>query len=191
VREPVRPRRMRRVASCPCQGGRRWGLDQSSPGVSMASTRISEDPRIDPRIKAMLAELNPAVAADDATSREQVLEEASTEGAVAQRTMVAASLGMSDTEEIAPSNGLTVTDHGVVSDPDGNKIRIRLIRPDGHDVVVDFRNALAPSSVDEVAPYPAGLNDCVSGVRWVVATPTSWVVDATRVVIAGESGGAP
>lgn len=128
----------------------------------MASTRISEDPRIDPRIKAMLAELNPAVAADDATSREQVLEEASTEGAVAQRTMVAASLGMSDTEEIAPSNGLTVTDHGVVSDPDGNKIRIRLIRPDGHDVVVDFRNALAPSSVDEVAPYPAGLNDCVS-----------------------------
>ena len=29
--------------------------------------------------------------------------------------------------------------------------------------MVDFRNALEPSSVPEVAPFPAGLNDCVSG----------------------------
>ena len=36
--------------------------------------------------------------------------------------------------------------------------------------MVDFRNALSPSSVPEVAPFPAGLNDCVSGLQWV-ATP--------------------
>ena len=33
--------------------------------------------------------------------------------------------------------------------------------------MVDFRNCLVPSSVPEIAPYPAGLNDCVSGLRWV------------------------
>ena len=36
-------------------------------------------------------------------------------------------------------------------------------------VMVDFRNSVAPSSVPEVAPFPAGLNDCVSGLKWVVA----------------------
>ena len=34
--------------------------------------------------------------------------------------------------------------------------------------MVDFRDSLVPSSVPEFAPYPAGLNDCVSGLRWVV-----------------------
>ena len=33
--------------------------------------------------------------------------------------------------------------------------------------MVDFRNCLTPSSADEVAPFPAGLNDCVSGVKWL------------------------
>jgi acetyl esterase len=37
-------------------------------------------------------------------------------------------------------------------------------------VMVDFRNALSPSSAPEVAPFPAGLNDCLSGLHWVVAT---------------------
>ena len=27
--------------------------------------------------------------------------------------------------------------------------------------MVDFRNARWPSSAEEIAPYPAGLNDCV------------------------------
>ena len=34
--------------------------------------------------------------------------------------------------------------------------------------MVDFRNCLLASSAPEVAPFPAGLDDCVSGVRWVV-----------------------
>ena len=53
----------------------------------------------------------------------------------------------------------------------------------------DFRNALVPSSAPEVAPFPAGLNDCVSGLRWLHAQAETLVIDAGKIVIAGESGG--
>ena len=56
-------------------------------------------------------------------------------------------------------------------------------------VMVDFRNALSPSSAPEVAPFPAGLNDCVSGLRWVVAHAAQLNIDPARIVVAGESGG--
>ena len=38
--------------------------------------------------------------------------------------------------------------------------------------MVDFRNCRVASSAPEVAPFPAGLNDCVSGLHWVVADAT-------------------
>ena len=56
-------------------------------------------------------------------------------------------------------------------------------------VMVDFRNCLIPSSAPEVAPYPAGLNDCVSGLRWLHANAPRLGVDPDRIVVAGESGG--
>ncbi|MGP0029077.1 MAG: alpha/beta hydrolase fold domain-containing protein, partial [Acidimicrobiales bacterium] len=56
-------------------------------------------------------------------------------------------------------------------------------------VMVDFRNALSPSSAPEVAPFPAGLNDCVSGLRWLVDHAASLSIDPARIVVAGESGG--
>jgi acetyl esterase/lipase len=56
-------------------------------------------------------------------------------------------------------------------------------------VMVDFRNCVSPSSVPEVEPFPAGLNDCVSGLKWVVANAKDLNIDATRIVVAGESGG--
>jgi acetyl esterase len=56
-------------------------------------------------------------------------------------------------------------------------------------VMVEFRNAVSPSTVLEVAPYPAGLNDCVSGLRYVHANASSLGVDAARIVVSGESGG--
>ncbi|HEY6341194.1 MAG TPA: alpha/beta hydrolase fold domain-containing protein [Bryobacteraceae bacterium] len=55
--------------------------------------------------------------------------------------------------------------------------------------MVDFRNSVHPSSVPEIAPFPAGLNDCISGLKWVHANATSHGVDPKRIVIAGESGG--
>ena len=56
-------------------------------------------------------------------------------------------------------------------------------------VMVDFRNALTPSSAPEVAPFPAGLNDCISGLHWVVAHAAELNIDPARIVVAGESGG--
>ncbi len=56
-------------------------------------------------------------------------------------------------------------------------------------VMVDFRNSLAASSVPEVAPFPAGLNDCVSGLKWVVANAGQLTIDPARIIVAGESGG--
>ena len=40
-----------------------------------------------------------------------------------------------------------------------------------------------------MAPFPAGLNDCVSGLKWVATTPTRLNIDPERIVVAGESGG--
>jgi acetyl esterase len=66
----------------------------------------------------------------------------------------------------------------------------RIIAANGVAVVmVDFRNAVVPSSVPEVAPFPAGLNDCVSGLRWVVSSAAQLGIDPARIVVAGESGG--
>ena len=66
----------------------------------------------------------------------------------------------------------------------------RLIAANGVAVImVDFRNALVASSVPEVAPFPAGLNDCLAGVEWVRENCMALNIDPARIIIAGESGG--
>src|SRR3954468_15805815 len=187
---------------------------------------IANDPRIDPRIKAVLSAIPPMQAAVDVESRDVLLARASTPEAIAQRAMLTQIFDAADNEDVAPSKGLSVTEHAVVSQPDGNTINVRVIRPDGADGVpgvyyihgggmqmmscydgnyrawgriiaaqgvgvamVDFRNALTPSSAEEVAPFPAGLNDCVSGLKWVVANAGELRIDPARIVVAGESGG--
>jgi acetyl esterase len=66
----------------------------------------------------------------------------------------------------------------------------KLIAANGVAVVmVDFRNSVTPSSVPEVAPFPAGLNDCVSGLKWVAANAARLRIDQARIIVAGESGG--
>jgi acetyl esterase len=56
-------------------------------------------------------------------------------------------------------------------------------------VMVDFRNSVTPSSAPEVAPFPAGLNDCISGLKWVVANAEHLGINPDRIIVAGESGG--
>ena len=56
-------------------------------------------------------------------------------------------------------------------------------------MMVDFRNCLSPSSGGEVASFPAGLNDCVSGFLWTHEQASGLGIDAEHMVIAGESGG--
>jgi acetyl esterase len=67
----------------------------------------------------------------------------------------------------------------------------RLIAARGAVVVmVEFRNAVALSTIAEVAPFPAGLNDCVSGLRYVHTFAVDFGVDPSRIIVSGESGGA-
>jgi acetyl esterase len=189
------------------------------------ANRIAEDPRIDPRIKAFFGAFPAGQGQGDAESREQLVAEASSEAAQTMRQMMTAMMDTFDTEEIAPSAGLQITEHVVASEPDGNKINIRFIRPEGDHLpcvyyihgggmqalscydgnyrawgkiiaaqgvavaMVDFRNSLVPSSVEEIAPFPAGLNDCVSGLKWVAANHESLGINPERIIIAGESGG--
>ena len=56
-------------------------------------------------------------------------------------------------------------------------------------VMVDFRNCIVASSAPEVEPFPAGLNDCVSGLHWIVDHADDLGIDPSRIVVAGESGG--
>jgi len=194
--------------------------------MTETTNRIASDPRIDPRIKNIFGALPAMGPQTDAESREQLVAEANTTEALAQRQMLKSFMDMIDTEELAPSAGLTITEHQVRSDPDGNTINVRFIRPDSDEslpcvyyihgggmaalsaydgnyrawgkmlaargvavAMVDFRNSVIPSSVDEVAAFPAGLNDCVSGLKWVVANEAELNIDRKRIIVSGESGG--
>ena len=55
--------------------------------------------------------------------------------------------------------------------------------------MVDFRNAMWASSAPELAPFPGGLNDCVSGLKWVHENAEELNIDNDRIIISGESGG--
>ena len=53
-------------------------------------------------------------------------------------------------------------------------------------IMIDFRNAWTPEKHN---PFPAGLNDCVAGVKWV-ASHKSELGITDKFIIEGESGGA-
>lgn len=188
--------------------------------------KIVDDPRIDPRIKALLGVM-PAPEASDVADRETFLAENATPEAQAGHQLSDAMLGTLDNEDIAPSAGLDIHDFEFTSQPDGNTVKINFMRPKGVDgpiptvyyihgggmmtmsafngmyqawgriianqgvavAMVDFRNCLQPSSAPEVAPFPAGLNDCVSGLKHIIGNADSLGVDASSIVVSGESGG--
>ncbi|MDP6980197.1 MAG: alpha/beta hydrolase [Myxococcota bacterium] len=188
-------------------------------------SKLTEDPRIDPRIKALMGAM-PAGKLGEGGSRDEIVANANSEEAAKAREALQPFLDLCDSEEIAPSTGLEVSTKEFTSAPDGNTIKIQFIRPESDDPVpcvyyihgggmqimscfdgmyrswgriiaaqgvavamVDFRNALVPSSAPEIAPYPAGLNDCVSGVKWVHANAESLGIDPEHIIVAGESGG--
>eukprot|EP01062_Namystynia_karyoxenos_P052787 TRINITY_DN423_c0_g1_i4.p1 TRINITY_DN423_c0_g1~~TRINITY_DN423_c0_g1_i4.p1 ORF type:complete len:372 (+),score=135.42 TRINITY_DN423_c0_g1_i4:75-1190(+) len=56
--------------------------------------------------------------------------------------------------------------------------------------MVDFRNSEIPSGCQpKTAPYPAGLNDCFSGLEYCHAHAAELGGDPARLIVSGESGG--
>ena len=187
---------------------------------------IQNDPRIDPRIKAVMGAMPPPASGGDVASREELLAEANSPEALARAKEFVAMLELVDNEEVAPSRGLDISTHEFTSAPDGNSVKVQFIRPGSSEplpcvyyihgggmqtlscflgmyrawgkmiahqgvavAMVDFRNCLTPSSSPDVAPFPAGLNDCVSGVKWVSSQAEALNIDPAHIIVAGESGG--
>ncbi|WP_241827090.1 alpha/beta hydrolase, partial [Streptomyces graminilatus] len=190
-------------------------------------SKLIDDPRIDPRIKASAVAAIPAQPPlPDVATREELLAEANSEEAKAARASMEALAGTLFGEEAVPTAGLRGETLSFTSSPDGNTVRINFIRPDTDETLpcvvhihgggmqtgsafgpvaqswcrliahqgvavasIDFRNCLVASSAPEVEPFPAGLNDCVSGLRWVIDNASALGIDPGRVIVAGESGG--
>lgn len=190
---------------------------------------LENDARLDPRVKWALRNI-PVTNLTDVDSRETLLEISNHPKAVALREKTTALYESLDTDDVASSAGLSVSVHEFTSEPDGNTVKIRLVRPDADRegnttlpcvyyihgggmqngsafdalyriwarvlaaeglavAMIDFRNAITASSAQEVEPFPAGLNDCVAGLRWMVAHAEELQIDTTQVIVAGESGG--
>ncbi|MGH6991822.1 MAG: alpha/beta hydrolase fold domain-containing protein, partial [Caulobacteraceae bacterium] len=191
-----------------------------------APSKLVADRRIDPRIKQLFGAFPPSPKLGDVVSREALLAEQVGPGAAQRAAAQKAFMGLVDTEEVAPSAGLSISTESFRSAPDGNEIKVLFIRPEGAAVkpgvvylhgggmasmsafdgmyrawarliagqgvavaMVDFRNCLTASSAPQVAPFPAGLNDCISGIKWVCAEAGRLGIDAKRIIVAGESGG--
>ena len=78
-------------------------------------TKMNDDPRIDPRIKAVMGAM-PPLPLEDADTRQQLLDEASTPEAIARLKQMVAMFEMVDNEEVAPSTGLEITTHEFTSE---------------------------------------------------------------------------
>ena len=87
----------------------------------MATGKIPEDPRIDPRIKALFGSF-PEIPTEDVVSREAMLAEANSDEAKAREQAMQAFFEMCDNEDIAPSEGISIDTHIVTSEPDNNSI---------------------------------------------------------------------
>jgi len=191
----------------------------------MSNAKIANDPRLDPRLKALIGAF-PQTELKDVASREEMLEEANRPETKAAVEAMRGFMALCDTEDVAPSTGLVMSTREFVSQPDGNTIKIQLIQHESEEsmpcvyyihgggmqamscfdgnykawgriiaaqgvnvAMVDFRNSITPSSAPDVAPYPAGLNDCVSGLKWISENAADLQIDPSRIIVAGESGG--
>ncbi len=190
------------------------------------ASKIASDPLIDSRIKAMFGAWPDLTPSTDVPNRDALLAEENSEAGRQRWAATQAMMDALDNETVAPSAGLVVRDERFQSQPDGNWINIRYVRPDNAEILpcvyyihgggmmtmsaydgmyrawsrliaaegvavamVDFRNCVRASSAPEVAPFPAGLNDCVSGVKWVSAHHAELRIDPATTIVAGESGG--
>ena len=186
-------------------------------------SKISEDKRIDKRLKRMfMAEMDSIdIMQNDLKTREEIMEAQETEQAKIGQSLLDMVFNSTHYKETVPEEGLIITTEEFTSQPDGNSVKIQYIRPDTDEIVpcvyyihgggmmvmscfnemyacwgrciarqgvavamVDFRNAMWPSTAPEVAPFPAGLNDCVSGLKWVKDNSKKLKIDKEKIIVA-------
>lgn len=186
----------------------------------------SADDRLDPRVKWALSLLPPQGDPPRFATRDEAVAAANSPAALEYARQQRDLMLLCDTDEVAPSAGLSTVEHRTVSQPDGNEILVTVVRPDDGRVLpcvyyihgggmaslsstmgnyrawarivarhgvavalVEFRNSMQPGALPEIAPFPGGLNDCASGLRWLHQRHAELGIDPSRVVVAGESGG--
>jgi acetyl esterase len=194
--------------------------------TTTVTSKISTDPRLDPRIRAYFGRFPTGTPQPSVSSRQELLDQEYSPAALAALAQQTEVFDAMDSEEVAPSTGLSVRTVTFESAPDANTVKIQYIRPDNDRTIpcvyyihggrmemsscyqgnykawgrmiaahglavalVDFRNSVHADSAPEVAPFPAGLNDCLSGLKWVHANAGPLGIDPARIVVAGESGG--
>ena len=92
-------------------------------------SKLQEDPRIDPQIKAKFGDFGQAQA-PNASSRAEVLAMFETPEGKAMIEMQSQFFRTTASEEVAPSKGLVIRTETFASAPDGNQVKILFIRPE-------------------------------------------------------------
>jgi acetyl esterase len=87
------------------------------------TSKLELDTRLDPRIKAYFAGLDLGAAKPNVSSREELLAQENTPEALAAQDRANALFNAMDSEDVAPSAGLTVRTETVTSSPDGTPSR--------------------------------------------------------------------
>jgi acetyl esterase len=106
-----------------------------APAKASTPSKIETDPRLDPRIKKCFAAMPAPVEKPNVSSREELLAQENSPAALAALEYQTAFFDSMDSEEIAPSAGLSVRVETLTSSPDGNTIKIRYVRPDNSEVL--------------------------------------------------------
>ena len=102
----------------------------SSLATSATKSKIELDPRVDPRIKAYFTGVPTGTPQPNVSSREELLAQEHSPAGLAAASRQTAWFDSMDSEEVAPSAGLSVRTVSFVSTPDGNSVKIQFIRPD-------------------------------------------------------------
>ena len=89
---------------------------------------IQDDRRVDPRLKALFA-MVPVISQSDVASRQEMLDEVNRPEAIAVREQMTATLEMLDDHINAPAAGLDISTVEFDSQPDGNAVKLQVIRP--------------------------------------------------------------
>jgi acetyl esterase len=111
------------------------GAKTTAPAKGSTPSKIETDPRLDPRIKKVFAGMPAPVEKPNVSSREELLVQENSPAALAALARQAAFFDSMDSEEVAPSAGLSVRVETLTSSPDGNTIKIRYIRPDNDETL--------------------------------------------------------